>query len=48
MRFVFVKDVSVIKEGMVNGMVDVVIGMYVLLVKNVEFKCFGLLIVDEE
>lgn len=41
-------EVSEMWDGMVNGQVDVVIGMYVLLVKKIQFKEFGFIIVDEE
>lgn len=46
--FVFVKEVIEICKGLVDGSVDIVVGIYVVLVKQVWFKNFGLLIVDEE
>jgi len=39
---------KLVKEGMKNGTVDIVIGTHKLLQKDIEFKDLGLLVVDEE
>jgi transcription-repair coupling factor (superfamily II helicase) len=47
-RFRSPKDSRLVKEGMKNGLVDIVIGTHKLLQKDIEFKDLGLLVVDEE
>jgi len=47
-RLVAPKDAQVVKEGLSNGTVDVVVGTHALLAKGITFKDLGLLIVDEE
>lgn len=47
-RFRSPKEAKLVKEGMKNGTVDIVIGTHKLLQKDIEFKHLGLLIVDEE
>ena len=47
-RFRTPKEIKQIKEGLVKGTIDVVIGTHSLLSKTVEFNNLGLLIVDEE
>ena len=36
------------KEGLADGMIDVVVGTHALLAKNIDFKRLGLVVVDEE
>lgn len=47
-RLVKPKDSKLIKEGLKDGSVDIIIGTHALLAKDVEFKNLGLLIIDEE
>jgi len=47
-RFRSPKAIKAEKEGIKNGLVDIVIGTHMLLQKNIEFKDLGLLVVDEE
>lgn len=47
-RLVSAKEAKIIKEGIQDGSVDIVIGTHSLLGKNIEFKNLGLLIIDEE
>lgn len=47
-RLVAAADAKVVKEGLANGQVDIVIGTHALLAKNVSFQDLGLVIVDEE
>lgn len=37
-----------VKDGLKNGLVDIVIGTHTLLSKQIEFKNLGLLVIDEE
>lgn len=47
-RLVSAKETKLIKEGIKDGNVDIIIGTHALLAKDIEFKNLGLLIVDEE
>jgi len=47
-RLVAPKDAQAVKEGLSQGLIDVVVGTHALLAKGIEFKNLGLLIVDEE
>jgi transcription-repair coupling factor (superfamily II helicase) len=47
-RLVNAKNVKDIKDGMISGDVDIIIGTHALLAKDVGFRDLGLLIVDEE
>tara|TARA_B100001142_G_scaffold326808_1_gene383035 strand:+ start:5 stop:1522 length:1518 start_codon:yes stop_codon:yes gene_type:complete len=47
-RLVSAKHVSLIKEGLADGTVDIVIGTHALLAKDIKPRDLGLLIVDEE
>ncbi len=47
-RFISAKEAEKTREGMAQGIVDVVIGTHALLAKNVKFKNLGLLVIDEE
>jgi len=47
-RFRTPKQVKKIKQGLIDGTIDVVIGTHKLLQKDVEYKNLGLLIIDEE
>ena len=47
-RFVSQTELKLVKQGLSDGTVDIVIGTHALLGKNISFKDLGLLIVDEE
>ncbi len=47
-RMVSPKDAAVVKKGITDGDVTIVIGTHALLAKGIEFADLGLLIVDEE
>ncbi len=47
-RFVSPADMKVVKAGIADGTIDIVVGTHALLGKAVEFKDLALLIVDEE
>jgi len=47
-RFVSTKDANLVKLGIDEGKVDIVVGTHSLLQKGVRFQRLGLLIVDEE
>ena len=47
-RMVPAKRTREVKEGLVDGTVDVVIGTHALLAKSIRFRDLGLLVVDEE
>ena len=47
-RFVSSKNAELTKNGMRDGMVDIVIGTHALLAKNIQFANLGLLVIDEE
>ena len=47
-RLVPRKQLNAVKEGLVNGDVDIVIGTHALLAKGIKFRDLALLIVDEE
>ena len=47
-RLVTPKESTLVKKGMENGTIDIVIGTHALLAKSLNFKNLGLLIVDEE
>ncbi len=47
-RLVNAKEANIVREGLTNGTVDVVIGTHALLAKSVTCKRLGLVIVDEE
>ena len=47
-RFTSIKDFNRIKEGLVKGTIDIVIGTHKILNKDINFKSLGLLVIDEE
>ncbi len=47
-RFRTPKQVKDIKQGLIDGTIDIVIGTHKLLQKDIDFKDLGLLVVDEE
>ena len=47
-RMVSAKDAAVVKKGVADGDVNIVVGTHALLARGVEFADLGLLIVDEE
>ena len=47
-RMVSAKDAARVKEGLKDGLVNIVVGTHALLGKGVEFADLGLVIVDEE
>lgn len=47
-RLVTPADAKLVRDGMADGSVDIVIGTHALLAKSIEFDRLGLLIVDEE
>ena len=47
-RFVSQSELKLVRQGISDGAVDIVIGTHALLGKNISFKDLGLLIVDEE
>lgn len=47
-RLVPPKELSLVKQGLASGDVDIVIGTHALLGKSIEFRDLGLLIIDEE
>ena len=42
------KEIQVVREGISNGMVDIVIGTHKILSQDLKFKNLGLLVIDEE
>ena len=47
-RMVTAKEMAVVKEGLKDGSVNIVVGTHAVLAKGVEFADLGLVIVDEE
>lgn len=47
-RFLRPQDIDVVKRGIKDGTIDIVVGTHALLADSVEFKDLGLLIIDEE
>ncbi|WP_315832792.1 transcription-repair coupling factor [Bradyrhizobium prioriisuperbiae] len=47
-RLVSTKDLNLVKKGLTDGSVDIVVGTHALLGKTIKFKDLGLVIVDEE
>ena len=47
-RLVGAKEIKLVKAGMEDGSVDIVIGTHALLADSVKFRDLGLMIVDEE
>lgn len=47
-RMVTAKESKLVKEGLKDGSVDIVIGTHALLAKDIQFARLGLVIVDEE
>jgi len=47
-RLVGTKHNNMVKDGLADGIVDIVIGTHALLAKDIRFRDLGLLIVDEE
>jgi len=47
-RLVSGKDLALVKKGMADGNLDIVVGTHALLGKAIKFRDLGLLIVDEE
>lgn len=47
-RFTSIKDFERIKDGLLKGTIDIVIGTHKLLNKEISYKHLGLLVIDEE
>ncbi len=47
-RLVSTKELNLVKKGLTDGSVDIVVGTHALLGKSIKFKDLGLVIVDEE
>ena len=47
-RLVTPKEAALVKQGLEDGSVDIVIGTHALLANNIKFSNLGLLIIDEE
>ncbi len=47
-RMISPKEAALVKKGVADGTVDIVVGTHALLARGVEFADLGLLIVDEE
>jgi transcription-repair coupling factor (superfamily II helicase) len=47
-RLIATKELNLVKKGVTDGSIDIVIGTHVLLGKSIKFRDLGLLIVDEE
>ncbi|MHA1539783.1 MAG: transcription-repair coupling factor [Alphaproteobacteria bacterium] len=47
-RLVTARDAALVKDGLKEGQIDIVIGTHALLGKTVAFKDLGLVIIDEE
>jgi transcription-repair coupling factor (superfamily II helicase) len=47
-RFVPAADMKLVKEGVADGTIDIVVGTHALLAKGIAFKDLGLMIIDEE
>jgi transcription-repair coupling factor (superfamily II helicase) len=47
-RLVSAKDLALVKTGMAQGDIDIVVGTHALLGKTIKFRDLGLLVVDEE
>ena len=47
-RLVPPRDAAIVKSGLADGTLDIVIGTHALLAKSIAFRDLGLLIVDEE
>ncbi|MDA0240441.1 MAG: transcription-repair coupling factor, partial [Proteobacteria bacterium] len=47
-RLVHAADAKMVRQGLADGSVDIVIGTHALLAKSIEFDRIGLLIIDEE
>ncbi len=47
-RMVSAKEAHIVREGVANGSVNIVIGTHALLAKSINFAELGLLIIDEE
>lgn len=47
-RMVTPKEARLVKEGLKDGAIDIVIGTHAIFAKSIEFQNLGLLVVDEE
>ena len=47
-RLVGTAEAKMVKEGLTDGQIDIVIGTHAILAKGIEFKRLGLVVVDEE
>lgn len=47
-RMVTAKEATKVREGLVDGSIDIVIGTHALLAKTVSFNRLGMLVIDEE
>ncbi len=47
-RLVPNKELKLVREGIENGSVDIVVGTHALLAKSIKFRDLGLLVIDEE
>ena len=47
-RMVGAKDTALVKKGVADGSVNIIVGTHALLAKGIEFADLGLLVVDEE
>jgi transcription-repair coupling factor (superfamily II helicase) len=47
-RLVGAKELNLVKEGLKDGEIDIVVGTHALLGKQIKFRRLGLLVIDEE
>jgi transcription-repair coupling factor (superfamily II helicase) len=47
-RLIPAKELTLVKKGLADGSIDIVVGTHALLGKSIKFRDLGLLIVDEE
>ena len=47
-RFVTPKEAAVVRDGLAEGQIDIVVGTHALLGPKVQFKHLGLVVIDEE
>lgn len=47
-RLVPAKEVKLVREGLADGSIDIVVGTHALLAKSISFRDLGLMVIDEE
>lgn len=47
-RFVFAKNQNIVKAGLTDGSIDIIIGTHKLLSTDIKFRDLGLIVIDEE